>query len=154
MRLDKLPHLSFFVKRIAQSVLLVIVLICVNFLLIHLAPGDPVYLLAGQSGDAAYYEFIRAKFGLDQPLVMQLGIYLSNVARGDLGFSLGFQQPVSAVILSRVPATLLLMGSALVISAVAGVWLGVRAAQKQGSTVDRAIVAGSVISDSIPSFCL
>ncbi len=154
MRLGRLPRLSFFVRRMAQSALLIVVLICLNFLLIHLAPGDPIYLLAGQSGDAAYYEFIRAKFGLDQPLVTQLGIYLSNVARGDLGFSLGFQQPVSAVILSRIPATLLLMGSALVVSVVAGVWLGVRAAQRRGSGVDRAIVAGSVISDSIPSFCL
>ncbi|HEV8160662.1 MAG TPA: ABC transporter permease, partial [Pyrinomonadaceae bacterium] len=95
-------------RRFIQSIILILLLIVINFFLIHLAPGDPVYYLAGQSGDEAYYELIRAKFGLDQPLTTQLWVYLSSVLRGDLGYSLSYQQPVAAVIFSRVPATLLL----------------------------------------------
>ena len=92
----------FVVRRAIQALLLILILIVINFVLIHLAPGDPVHLLAGQSGDEKYYEFIRAKFGLDQPLAMQLWIYLSNVLRGDLGYSLGYQQTVLGVIVSRI----------------------------------------------------
>src|SRR5918993_2531844 len=113
------------IRRGVQSLLLILILIIVNFLLIHLAPGDPVHILAGQSGDERYYEFIRAKFGLDRPLVTQLWIYLSDVLRGDFGYSLGYQQPVVAVIAGRVAATLLLMVSAVCLSSLAGVALGV-----------------------------
>ncbi len=88
------------VRRVIQSLILILLLIVINFFLIHLAPGDPVYYLAGQSGDEQYYELIRAKFGLDQPLTTQLWVYLSSVLRGDLGYSLSYQQPVAAVIFS------------------------------------------------------
>ncbi len=73
----------FFIRRAIQSLLLILILIAVNFLLIHVAPGDPVHMLAGQSGDEKYYEFIRAKFGLDQPLTTQLWIYLSRDTLAD-----------------------------------------------------------------------
>ncbi len=126
-------------KRAVQSFLLILVLITINFLLIHLAPGDPAHFLAGQSGDEKYYEFIRARFGLDQPLGTQLWIYLSRVLRGDLGYSLGYQQPVISVIFERVPATLLLMLSAVSLSSGAGVVLGVEAARRENSFSDRAI---------------
>ena len=76
------------VRRGIQSVFLILLLIAINFTLIHLAPGDPVHLLAGQSGDEKYYEFIRSKFGLDKPLGDQLWIYLSSALLGDLGYSL------------------------------------------------------------------
>ena len=105
----------FVVRRAIQALLLILILIVINFVLIHLAPGDPVHLLAGQSGDEKYYEFIRAKFGLNQPLTTQLWIYLSNVLRGDLGYSLGYQQSVTSVIFTRIPATLLLTISAVLI---------------------------------------
>ncbi len=143
----------FLVRRILQSAWLILALITLNFTLIHLAPGDPVYLLAGQSGDAEYFAFIRAKFGLDQPIAVQLGRYLANVARGDLGYSLAFQQPVLNLILSRVPATLLLMITALLLSTTGGVWLGVEAARRANSPFDRAVTAFAAVSDAIPSFC-
>ena len=143
---------GFFIRRAVQAFFLILVLICVNFLLIHLAPGDPAHILAGQSGDEKYYEFIRAKFGLDRPLTTQLWIYLSSVARGDFGYSLGYQQPVIAVIFERVPATLLLMLSAVSVSSVAGVALGVEAARRANSFTDRAINTFVVLGFSMPSF--
>ncbi|MBA3605308.1 MAG: ABC transporter permease, partial [Acidimicrobiia bacterium] len=62
-------------------------IVLVGFLLIHVAPGDPVLALAGDGGDAAYYARVREQFGLDRPLAAQLGTFFANVARGDLGTS-------------------------------------------------------------------
>ncbi|MEJ7578566.1 MAG: ABC transporter permease [Pyrinomonadaceae bacterium] len=159
MRLRR-PQLFFrsfvrlLLKRAVQSFFLILALITINFLMIHLAPGDPAHFLAGQSGDEKYYDFIRAKFGLDQPLGTQLWIYLLNVMRGDLGYSLGYQQPVIHVIFERVPATLLLMLSAVSLSSVAGVVLGVEAARRENSFSDRAINAFALLGHSMPSFCV
>ena len=143
-----------FIRRALQSVILILALITINFLLIHLAPGDPAHFLAGQSGDEKYYEFIRAKFGLDRPLGTQLWIFLMSVLRGDFGYSLGYQQPVISVIFERVPATLLLMLSAVSLSSVAGVILGVEAARRENSLTDRAINAFALLGHSMPSFCV
>lgn len=144
----------FLIRRIVQSGWLILLLIICNFALIHLAPGDPVHLLAGQSGDEQYVAFLRSKFGLDQPLPVQLGKYLINILQGDFGYSLSFQQPVLQLILSRLPATLLLMTVALLISTSVGVWLGVEAARRQGSWLDRTITTFAAITDAVPSFCV
>ena len=144
----------FLLKRIIQSLVLILLLIVINFFLIHLAPGDPVYYLAGQSGDEQYYAMIRAKFGLDQPLTTQLWVYLASVLRGDLGFSLSYQQPVSAVILARVPATLLLILSALLMASVSGVLLGVEAARRENSVYYRLFNTFALLGHSFPSFSI
>ena len=144
----------FLLRRVVQSGWLILLLIICNFALIHLAPGDPVHLLAGQSGDEQYVAFLRSKFGLDQPLPVQLGWYLINILQGDFGYSLAFQQPVLQLILSRLPATLLLMTVALLLSTGLGVWLGVEAARRQGSWLDRAITTFAAITDAVPSFCM
>ena len=144
----------FIVRRVIQSVILIFVLIVVNFFLIHLAPGDPVVYLAGQSGDEQYYALIRAKFGLDKPLLIQLWVYLTNILRGDLGFSLSYQQSVAAVIFSRVPATFLLAGSAIVVATVGGIILGVEAARRENSLFDRAATTFALFTNSFPSFSI
>src|SRR5262249_4462292 len=143
----------FLIRRAFQSILLIFVLVVANFILIHLAPGHPVPLLADQSGDAKYCEFIRATFGLDQSLGFQLWVYLKSSVQGDLGYSLSYQQPVSAVILSRVPATLLLMLSALLVSSSAGMLLGVESARRSHSFTDRLITLLAVVFYSAPAFC-
>ncbi len=142
----------FLIRRVLLSVCLILILIVINFLLIHLAPGDPAHILAGQSGDAKYYEFIRARFGLDRSLGTQLWIYVTSVLRGDFGYSLGYQQPVVSVIFERVPATLLLMLSAVSLASVGGVILGVEAARRENSLADRAINTFALIGYSVPSF--
>ena len=105
-------------------------IVLVGWLLIHLAPGDPVIALAGESGDEAYYELMRERFGLDRPLHEQLATYASNVLRGDLGVSYIRGRPAAEVVLERLPATLLLTITSLVISSVVGVVLGIVAASR------------------------
>ena len=141
-------------RRVIQAVILILLLVVINFFLIHLAPGDPVYYLAGQSGDEAYYTLIRAKFGLDQPLWTQLWVYLSSILHGDLGYSLSYQQSVSAVILSRVPATLLLILSSVLVASVGGVILGVEAARRENSFLDRVLNTFVLLGHSFPSFSI
>lgn len=142
----------FLIRRAAQALILIFALIIINFLLIHLAPGDPVHLLAGQSGDEKYYQFIRAKFGLDRSLGTQLWIYLKSILRADFGYSLGYQQSVVAVIFERVPATLILTLSAVSLSSLVGVFLGVEAARRENSFIDRAINTCSLVGYSVPTF--
>src|SRR5688500_18105875 len=98
-RLATDPAVVYVLQRLAQAVPLLIGLLVLNFVLIHSAPGDPIYLLAGQSGVARYYAEMRAKFGLDRPLPEQLGRYALNALRGDLGYSFAYSQPVFQVIL-------------------------------------------------------
>lgn len=142
------------VRRAAQAAILIFLLIVFNFFLIHIAPGDPVNYLAGQSGDEQYFALIRAKFGLDQPLLTQLWVYLSNVVRGDLGYSLSHQQSVLSVILGRLPATLLLVIPSIVIAAVLGIFLGVESARRPDSAYDRLINTFALLGHSLPSFSI
>ncbi len=141
-------------RRLVQSVILILLLIVFNFFLIHIAPGDPVNYLAGQSGDEQYYALIRAKFGLDQPFLTQLWVYLSNVIRGDLGYSLSHQQPVIAVIFARLPATLILVIPAIVIAAVLGIVLGVESARRPNTSFDRTVNTFALLGHSLPSFSI
>jgi peptide/nickel transport system permease protein len=141
-------------RRALHAAWLILLLIALNFTLIRLAPGDPAHLLAGQSGDEQYLQFIRAKFGLDQPLPVQFARYVAGLARGDFGYSFAYQQPVAHLVASRVPATLLLMATALLLSTAGGVGLGVEAARRAGAPVDRAVTAFAAASDAVPSFCI
>src|SRR5215213_2479298 len=131
--------MSYVIRRLLQALPLVLLLLVVNFVLIHAAPGDPIAYLAGQSGDAAYFAEMRARYGLDRPIAEQLGLYLVNVLRGELGYSFAYSQPVLQVVLSRLPPTLLLMLTALALATLAGVWLGLAAARRAETGVDYAI---------------
>src|SRR5262249_62239586 len=116
--------------RLAQVVPAVAGILVITFVAVHTAPGDPVLALAGEHGDAAYYAFIREKFGLDRPLPEQLLVYVGRVTSGDLGLSFVHGRPVAAVVAERRPATLLLIGTALVLSTTAGDALGVLAGRR------------------------
>src|SRR5919201_4921824 len=99
----------YLLRRLAQVVPAVAAIVIIAFVVIHVAPGDPVLALAGQHGDAAYYALIRAKFGLDRPLPEQLLVYAVNVVRGDLGVSYVHGRPVISVGLGRVAGDLILV---------------------------------------------
>lgn len=114
-------------------------ILLVGFLLVQLAPGDPVLALAGASGDAEYYAFMRDKFGLDESLPGQLASYTANVLHGDFGTSYLQGQPAMDAIWQRLPATLLLTSSALVLSTVGGLAVGVFGAARRGSVSDHAL---------------
>src|SRR5215217_1432088 len=100
--------------RILQLVPVALVVIVLNFLLIHLAPGDVSILLAGEDADPAYMAAVRAAYGLDRPFSEQLLHYLTQVLTGDLGLSFRSRTPVIDEIMSRAPATLMLVGTSLV----------------------------------------
>jgi peptide/nickel transport system permease protein len=144
----------YLLRRLAQVLPAVAGIVVVAFVVIHAAPGDPVLALAGQHGDAGYYAFIRAKFGLDRPLPEQLFVYAANLVRGDLGVSYVHGRPVAAVVLERLPATLLLMTTALVASSIAGVLLGVTAARRAERPADLAVRLAALLGYATPSFWL
>ncbi len=129
------------IVRLFKMVAIVIAIVCVNFLLIHAAPGDPASVLAGQSGsaDPQFIAQLRHEFGLDQPLYVQLWIYVSSVLRGDLGVSHVQQRTVLSLIMERLPATLLLTATAFAFALIAGIALGAAAARRVGTWADSAI---------------
>ncbi len=140
--------------RIANAAGLLLVVMVLNFLLIHLAPGDPAMVIAGEMGGASPQVLagIRAAYGLDLPLPVQLGRYLLRAVQGDLGYSFYFNQPVSQLILQRLPATALLMGAALLFAAGAGVLLGIAAARRPRGLVNLAVTLVAVAGYAMPVF--
>jgi peptide/nickel transport system permease protein len=139
-------------RRLAQVVPAVAGILLVGFLLIHLAPGDPVLALAGEHGDAEYYGFMRAKFGLDRPLPEQLATYAGNVVRGDLGVSYVQGRPAAAIIAERIPATLLLTAGALVVSTIVGIAVGAYAAARAHGLRDLAVNTTALTLYAAPVF--
>jgi peptide/nickel transport system permease protein len=141
-------------RRLAQVLPTVGGLLVVTFLVIRLAPGDPVLALAGDHGDPAHHAFIRQKFGLDRPLPEQFALYVANVLRGDLGVSYVHGRSVAAVLAERLPATVLLMSVALALSTVTGVILGALAARRARGLANLAVQAGSLLGHATPAFWL
>jgi peptide/nickel transport system permease protein len=138
--------------RLLQIVPAVAGIVLVGFVLIHAAPGEPVLALAGEHGDAAYYEFMRDRFGLDQPVPRRLATYAGRVARGDLGVSWVHGRPVLDVILERAPATLLLTGSALLLALLLGIPLGALAARRPHGARATLISSATLALYSAPVF--
>lgn len=144
--------LTYSVRRVVVAVPMLLSVAVLTFVLVHIAPGDPAYYLAGDGGTPAYYTLIRQKFGLDRPLPEQLARYLWTLVRGDFGRSLHQGQPVLALIYARVPATLLLVGSAFVVSSVVGVLMGAWAAPRANGLADRAVLGITALGSALPVF--
>ena len=142
----------FVVTRLLQVIPTVAGIVFVGFFLIHLAPGDPVIALAGENGDAAYYAFMRHRFGLDRPLIEQLFIYAQRLAVGDFGSSYVYGRSTMSVIAERVPATLLLTGTALIIAVIGAIPLSVLAARRPHSARDVGISSVALVLHSAPVF--
>jgi len=139
---------------VAALILLAVVTI-LNFILTHILPGDPVTAIVGQfPAPPAYVALVRHDYGLDQPLYVQLWLYLGNLLHGNLGYSFGSQRPVLPLILQHAQATLLLMVPALTIASIVGVWLGGAAARRVGSLYDHILSAVSIGGYSTPIFWL
>ncbi|MBP2171398.1 peptide/nickel transport system permease protein [Erwinia toletana] len=135
------------------------ILLCItilNFFLIHMAPGDPAMVMAGEAGDSdqIFVDQLRERFGLNQPLYMQLFIYLSSVIHLDLGFSYRQSLPVLQLIIDRLPATLLLSFTAFVISLGLGILGGNVASARQGRWSDSLISFVALIFYATPLFWL
>lgn len=140
--------------RLAQGLALVIAVVVLNFVLVHAAPGDPVETIAGASGGMSteLRAQLRHQYGLDRPLPVQLGVYLKQVASGNLGESYFFNRPVSAMILERVPATLLLVVTATLGAFLIGTVLGVLSARKPKGLLSQVITVLSLVGFAAPVF--
>lgn len=143
-------------RRLAHAAGIVLGMAIVNFFLLRLAPGDAAQVIAGEAGAASpeYLAALRAQFGLDQPLWVQLGRYLWHLAQLDLGFSFRQGMPVLDLILQRLPATLLLMGASIAFAVVAGAALGALAAHRAGRPLDTVISTLALAFFATPLFCI
>ena len=138
----------------ALPVLLIVV--AGSFLLLEAAPGDAVdaYLMSIGGGDPAFVAALRQQWGLDGSVASRLWLYLSSLARFDLGWSLSFGRPVRALIMERLPVTLWLMGSATLLSFLVGTVLGIVAGARPGALADRLLAGGSLALYAMPGFWL
>jgi peptide/nickel transport system permease protein len=141
-------------RRLLQAIPVVLGVVVLNFLLLQLAPGDAATVLAGEAGGAPaeYVQALRQRFGLDQPVPVQLALYVKNILALDLGYSFRNQSPVLPLILARLSATLLLMGTTLVLSLGIGVLLGLLAAVWVRSWKDHLISVAAIIAYAMPLF--
>lgn len=146
--------LRFLGGRLIKGVVVLLAIAVLNFFLIRAAPGDPAQVMAGEAGaaDAIFVEQLRERFGLDRPILEQLGLYLKGIASLDLGFSYRQQRSVASLIADRLPATLLLTGTAFVISLGLGILFGVLAASRVGRWSDTAITAFALLFYATPLF--
>jgi peptide/nickel transport system permease protein len=128
----------------------------INFVLPHLAPGDPLdYLFAGEAANTLSEESrarLAVDYGVQGSLIEQYGRYWAGLAQGDLGTSLGHSQPVTQVLISRLGWTLALAGISGALSAVIGIGAGVAASRRRGARRDVALVAGVLALDAMPGF--
>lgn len=145
---------GFLLRRGIKAAIVILAIVVCNFFLIHAAPGDPASVIAGQSGaaDEKFLQQLRTQFGLDQPLYVQLWLYVKGILTLDLGFSHRQQQPVSLLVMERLPATLLLTGAAFAFAVGAGVTLGTLAAQRVGRWADSVITVLALAFYATPLF--
>jgi len=145
---------GYFLRRAFHAVPVAFGVVTVVFLLIHLLPGDPVEIMLGESAVPAQKEELRRELRLDRPVLVQYADFLYGLPRGDLGTSFRSREPVLREIGRRFPATLLLAATSIGVAVLVAVPLGVLAAMRKGRAADYLSGAASMVSLSIPNFCL
>lgn len=140
--------------RVLYAAILLIAVLVLNFSLMHMAPGDVADTIAQAAGgiDSEALEQIRREYGLDQPFIVQLGRYIGNVLQFDLGYSFFYSDKVTSLILSRLPATLLLVITAQLLALVVGVVLGVFSARKPNGILSHFVTFLALFGYSAPVF--
>ncbi len=141
----------FILGKTLRAMITLLIAVSLVFVFIRFS-GDPAAALAPPDADQAVIDEYREKLGLDQPLIVQYGKYLGALARGEVGFSVHTGRPVTAVVAERIPATLVLGGTALLIAIGIGVPIGGLAALNRNSPLDRAVMAFSVFAFAMPNF--
>lgn len=146
--------LTMLLRRLLYAAILVFAVLILNFLLIHLAPGDPAEVIAGEMGGATeeVMASIREAYGLDRPLQEQLVVYLGKTLQGDFGQSFFYNASVTSLILDRIGPTLLLVATALVFAIGLGTLLGVIASRNPRGVVSNLVTVLSIVGYSAPIF--
>lgn len=143
---------KYFIKRILYSIPLILGVTIVIFAITRILPGDPARVIAGPLAPAEEVARIRERFGLDESLLTQYFIYMRDLLRGHLGTSLRTRNPVSYEIFTRLPNTIMLIGSSLFFATLAGIPLGVLSAKFRNTRIDYAITTISMVGISMPVF--
>lgn len=145
--------LSRFINRLIYSIFVLLGISLITFLLLYLA-GDPAVLLAGEDASPAEIQAIREANGFDRPIILQYLEWLIHAVQGDLGESYRSGRSSLTLVLNALPATMVLVVTAIFLSATVGIIVGVLAAVYRGSVFDRIVIAGSVFFQSLPTFWL
>jgi peptide/nickel transport system permease protein len=146
---------GWLLRRALQALITFAVAMTLLFVLMRAAPGDPLSRLSEDRPlSPREVAVLRARYGLDQPVGRQFASFLRGLTGGDLGTSIEYGRPVSALLAERLPATMLLGGSALLLNFTVGLWLGVRQAVRRGKREDRWLTTVSLAGYAMPSFWL
>ena len=147
-------RLSYITRRLVKGLFVLLAIVILNFFLIRAAPGDPAQVMAGEAGasDEMFIEQLQERFGLNRPLHEQLFIYVKGIVTLDMGWSYRQDQSVASLIGQRLPATLLLTGTAFCISLMFGVLMGALAAARVGKWTDSLITTVALIFYATPLF--
>lgn len=145
--------LAFILKRIGQSIVVMLVVAFISFIMFRYV-GDPIASMVGQDATVADQAALRERLGLNDPFYVQFFRFLGNILQGQFGISYRLQMPVTDLILSRLPATLELAFVSAAIALVVGITLGVYTALKPKSFLSGAIMTGSLIGVSLPTFLI
>jgi peptide/nickel transport system permease protein len=143
---------AYIVRRVLATIPVMAVVALFVFSLLYLAPGDPAAVIAGDQATPDDVERIRASLGLDRPYLVRFGAWVWDIMHGDLGTSIFTNLPVSHMIAQRIEPTLSLMIVTLILAVSIAVPMGVVAAWKQGTTIDRLVMAFAVLGFSVPVF--
>ena len=144
--------LTFVARRLLLAVPPLLGVLVIVFLLIYVAPGDPVQEMVGERADAATIARLRAELRLDDPLPVQFGHYAGGVLRGDLGRSYVTNRPILQDLLERFPKTLQLAGAAMLLASITGIAIGVVTARRPGGWFDRLALGGTYLGISFPVY--
>lgn len=143
---------AYIVRRVLATIPVMAIVALFVFSLLYIAPGDPAAVIAGDQATPDDVERIRASLGLDRPYLVRFGAWVWDIARGDLGVSIFTNLPVSTMIQQRIEPTLSLMIVTLILAISIAVPMGVVAAWRQGTVIDRAVMAFAVLGFSVPVF--
>lgn len=143
---------AYIIRRLLATIPVMVVVAIFVFLLLHLTPGDPAAVIAGDDATPEAVDGIRTKLGLDQPIHVQFGIYVANLLRGDLGTSIFSNLPVLTLVKQRLEPTLVLAASTLVMAVLLAIPMGVLAAWKARTFIDRFVMGFSVLGFAVPGF--
>jgi peptide/nickel transport system permease protein len=146
--------LDFIARRLVSIIPVLAVVALFVFFMLRLTPGDPAAVIAGDNATSDQIAAIREKLGLDLPIWQQFGIWLGNMLRGNFGESFFFKKTVAELIAQRLEPTLALSVCTLILAVATAVPLGVIAAYRQGSILDRVVMGFSVLGFSVPSFVI
>ncbi|MCB1535554.1 MAG: ABC transporter permease [Rhodoblastus sp.] len=145
---------GYILRRLVSTIPVMFIVALIVFLMLRLTPSDPAAIIAGDNANAQQVEMIRQQLGLDKPLLVQLWVWLSSLLHGNLGESFFFKKSVTSLIADRIEPTLALATFTLVIAVAIAVPLGIFAAMRRGSLLDRIVMGFSVMGFSVPAFVI